>query len=383
MNLEIDTVLSSLLANPDRKFMFVEQAFFQRWVEAASPEKFQLMQQVVAAGQMEFVNGGYCMHDESSPTYVDMIDQTTLGHRLIKQQFNVVPSVTWQIDPFGHSSTQASLLSSQLAGFESIFFGRIDYQDRNKRNNNTDLELIWRGSASTGESSQTFAGAMNGYGPPPGLCYDQNGCGSTIPWQDDPSLEEYNVPAYVAYVVQVAQQFAQLYKKEADGTVNIMWTMGSDFQCDTPRVALAHVRERSRFACTHSLSLRQSTHSRFASARAPAEPAHVLPLRQRKRFRFATTALLLRLQTHSSCVLLHAPLALLNRVSVPFFVHLTQVRQCRALVQKFRPDDCLHEREHEHARRQPLLLAPERLHRVQAFVEHFVVCEDGRLLPLL
>lgn len=339
MNLEIDTVLSSLLANPDRKFMFVEQAFFQRWVEAASPEKFQLMQQVVAAGQMEFVNGGYCMHDESSPTYVDMIDQTTLGHRLIKQQFNVVPSVTWQIDPFGHSSTQASLLSSQLAGFESIFFGRIDYQDRNKRNNNTDLELIWRGSASTGESSQTFAGAMNGYGPPPGLCYDQNGCGSTIPWQDDPSLEEYNVPAYVAYVVQVAQQFAQLYKKEADGTVNIMWTMGSDFQCDTPRVALTHVRERSRFSrtCASALVSPARTRSRFARARTRASPAHALPLLSRRTCsRFASvsaSALPPQLscfasrRTQAVCFRMRLLLCL-TKCLFPF----RQVRQCRALV---------------------------------------------------
>ena len=97
VNLEIDTVLMSLAQNIDRKFMFVEQAFFQRWWEAASSEERELMQQVVAAGQMEFVNGGWCMHDESSPSYVDMVDQTTLGHRLIKQQFGVVPKVTWQM----------------------------------------------------------------------------------------------------------------------------------------------------------------------------------------------------------------------------------------------------------------------------------------------
>jgi len=33
----------------------------------------------------------------------------------------------WQIDPFGHSSTQASLLS-WASGFDALFFGRIDYQ---------------------------------------------------------------------------------------------------------------------------------------------------------------------------------------------------------------------------------------------------------------
>ena len=40
-----------------------------------------------------------CM--QANPTYIDMVDQTTLGHRWIKQEFGVTPKVTWQIDPFG------------------------------------------------------------------------------------------------------------------------------------------------------------------------------------------------------------------------------------------------------------------------------------------
>ena len=43
---------------------------------------------------------------QASPSFVDMIDQTTLGHRWIKDQFNVTPRTTWQIDPFGHSGFQ-------------------------------------------------------------------------------------------------------------------------------------------------------------------------------------------------------------------------------------------------------------------------------------
>ena len=37
-----------------------------------------------------------------------------------------MPTVGWQIDPFGHSATQASL--SALYGFDAQFFGRADYQ---------------------------------------------------------------------------------------------------------------------------------------------------------------------------------------------------------------------------------------------------------------
>jgi hypothetical protein len=39
-------------------------------------------------------------------------------------------------------------------GFDSLFFGRIDYQDRDKRKKEKSLEVIWQGSKSLGSSSQ-------------------------------------------------------------------------------------------------------------------------------------------------------------------------------------------------------------------------------------
>ena len=45
------------------------------------------------------------MHDEATTHYVSMIDQTTHGHRFLKDKFNYIPRIGWQIDPFGHSST--------------------------------------------------------------------------------------------------------------------------------------------------------------------------------------------------------------------------------------------------------------------------------------
>jgi hypothetical protein len=48
-------------------------------------------------------------------------------HRFLNKTFGVTPRVAWQIDPFGHSSTQAALMSA-AAGYEALFFGRADYQ---------------------------------------------------------------------------------------------------------------------------------------------------------------------------------------------------------------------------------------------------------------
>jgi hypothetical protein len=61
------------------------------------------------------------MHDEAVVHYIDMIDQTTLGHRMIKKQFNKTPRAGWQIDPFGHSAVQAYLLGAEVTTINIIF----------------------------------------------------------------------------------------------------------------------------------------------------------------------------------------------------------------------------------------------------------------------
>lgn len=56
-----------------------------------------------------------------------MIDQTTVGHQFLNDSFGFTPIIGWQIDPFGHSSTQASLMCASL-GFNALYFARTDYQ---------------------------------------------------------------------------------------------------------------------------------------------------------------------------------------------------------------------------------------------------------------
>ena len=52
------------------------------------------------------------------------------------------PKIGWQIDPFGHSRAQAEIFA--LAGFDGLFFGRADYQDKKKRQNEQRMEMIWQ-----------------------------------------------------------------------------------------------------------------------------------------------------------------------------------------------------------------------------------------------
>jgi hypothetical protein len=97
---------AELQRDPRRKFTYVETEFFRRWWDAR-PQFQPLVRQLVASGQLHFANGGGCMHDEANPTFVDMLDQTTSGHRWLVETLGVKPTAAWQLDPFGHSGFQA------------------------------------------------------------------------------------------------------------------------------------------------------------------------------------------------------------------------------------------------------------------------------------
>ncbi|KOM28079.1 hypothetical protein LR48_Vigan499s002300 [Vigna angularis] len=219
----LDSVVMSLQRDQNRKFVFAEMAFFHRWWVEQTPETQAQVTKLVDAGQLEFVNGGWCMHDEATTHYVDMIDQTTLGHRFIKNQFNKVPRSGWQIDPFGHSAVQAYLLGAEL-GFDSVHFARIDYQDREKRKVDKTLEAVWRGSKTFGSSAQIFSNTFPvHYGPPKNFHFEVND--DFVPIQDDPLLSDYNVEQRVQDFIAAAITQANVTR-----TNHIMWTMGDDFQ---------------------------------------------------------------------------------------------------------------------------------------------------------
>ncbi|OMO99297.1 hypothetical protein COLO4_13373 [Corchorus olitorius] len=219
----LDSVISALLEDKNRRFIYVEMAFFQRWWRQQSNAKKIKVKELVDSGQLEFINGAMSMHDEATPHYIDLIDQTTLGHKFIKDEFGQIPRVGWQIDPFGHSAVQAYLLGAEL-GFDSLFFARIDYQDRAKRLKDKTLEVVWQGSKSLGSSSQIFTGIFpRHYDPPDGFTFEINDVSPPI--QDDVLLFDYNVQERVNAFVAAALAQANVTR-----TNHIMWCMGTDFR---------------------------------------------------------------------------------------------------------------------------------------------------------
>jgi alpha-mannosidase len=221
----LDSVVDALLENPDRRFIYAEMAFFMRWWHDQSQDKRKIVSKLVKEKRLCFVNGGYVQHDEATSTYQAMIDQTTLGHRFLVDTFGIVPKIGWQIDPFGHSSTQAGL--SESLGFDALFFGRADYQDMQNRKDNKSLEMIWRGSGFG--QSQGAGGVFTGnfysgnYGPLPGFNFEWFE-GQDPPIIDNPASPEYNVEERVDLFVKGCLEIAN-----ATQGSDIMLTMGSDF----------------------------------------------------------------------------------------------------------------------------------------------------------
>jgi len=67
------------------RFIFVEIAFFQRWWNTQNETVRSVVKNLVAHGQLEFINGGWCMNDEAVTHYADIIDQMSLGSKYSTQ----------------------------------------------------------------------------------------------------------------------------------------------------------------------------------------------------------------------------------------------------------------------------------------------------------
>lgn len=192
----LDSVIQSLLNDPEKRFIYVESAFFFKWFDKQTKKLQEQVKELVNQGRLEFIGGAWSMNDEATTHYNSIVDQFTWGLRRLNDTFGECgrPKVGWQIDPFGHSREQASLFAQM--GYDGLFFGRLDYQDKEARMISKTAEMIWHGSENLGEKSDLFTGVLfNNYGPPPGFCWDIL-CDDE-PINDDKWSPDYNVPQRV------------------------------------------------------------------------------------------------------------------------------------------------------------------------------------------
>jgi lysosomal alpha-mannosidase len=226
----LDTTIQELIRDPRRRFIYVEMAFFSRWWNEQEDNLRHVVKQLVNEGRLQFILGGWSMNDEATTHYTAIVDQHTRGMRFLKENFGECgrPLASWQIDPFGHSREQASLFAQM--GFDSLFFFRLDSQEKDLRLNRKTMELLWRGSDDLKEKSDLFTSVMyDTYCPPAGFCFDQ-GC-SDDPIMDDPTLFDMNVQQRVDDFLKYVKEQSKYYTSN-----HILVPMGCDFQFENAQV---------------------------------------------------------------------------------------------------------------------------------------------------
>ncbi|XP_036321214.1 lysosomal alpha-mannosidase isoform X2 [Rhagoletis pomonella] len=219
----LDSVVQELLKDPEKRFIYVESAFFFKWWREQDAELQEQVKKLVNEGRLEFIGGAWSMNDEATAHYQSIVDQFTWGLRRLNDTFGECgrPRIGWQIDPFGHSREMASMFAQM--GFDGLFFGRLDYQDKMERLTTKTAEMIWRASANLDESSHLFTGALyNQYQPPPGFCFD-------ILCADEPIIDakhspDNNVNRRVDEFIEISRNMSKGYR-----TNHIQVTMGEDF----------------------------------------------------------------------------------------------------------------------------------------------------------
>ncbi|CAH0601926.1 unnamed protein product [Chrysodeixis includens] len=140
------TVPSTLSHPNGGGFTFSETAYFWRWWKEQRPTTRATFRALVQEGRVEFAGGGWVHNDEATPDYLHIIDQYTWGLRKLNDTLGPCgkPKAAWQIDTYGHTREQVSLLAQM--GFDGLFIGRVDHKERESMIEEDRMEFMWRGS---------------------------------------------------------------------------------------------------------------------------------------------------------------------------------------------------------------------------------------------
>lgn len=221
----MDTVVPALVMDSSKRFVYVEMSFFTKWWDEQDAAMRRVVRHLVNEGQLEFINGGWCMNDEAAVTYHSTIEQMTLGLKFLNETFGQCghPKVGWQIDPFGHTNEQASLFAQ--FGFDGMFFTRIGFHDKALRAANKSLDIIWHGDRILqGQSGSIFTNIFrDGYDAPNGYCFDAL-CQDDVIVDNEKSYE-YNVDSKGRSMIEFIRGYAK-----AKLTNHLLIPFGGDFQ---------------------------------------------------------------------------------------------------------------------------------------------------------
>lgn len=141
-----DTMIEALNGDTRRKFVWEEVSFLSRWWLDASVEQKATVMRLISSKQLEFIGGGWVMHDEAVNNVFTIVNQMTLGLQYLNETLGVRPRYEWHIDPFGHSLMMPELYNALQ--YSAIVINRIPNQTKQKMKKSKSLEFYWKSSIS-------------------------------------------------------------------------------------------------------------------------------------------------------------------------------------------------------------------------------------------
>ncbi|KAM3172097.1 hypothetical protein ACTXT7_015254 [Hymenolepis weldensis] len=287
----LDSTVDFLGKNPSSRFIYAEISFLDMWWQTLTPSVRTLFTKLVREGQWEIATGGWVMNDEALTHYGATVSQLIEGQHWMLDNLGVLPNVSWAIDVFGHSTTEAYILAK--AGIKDILIHRVHYEVKKVLAEKKQLEFIWKQPWDTTGESAVFTHMLPFFsydvphtcGPDPSICcqFDFMRISLTCPWHIPPQLiKPDNVAERAKVLVDQYRKKAKLYNNNGV----LLVTLGDDFrflsaeewnlQVSNYEQLIKHINNEK----SHSMHIRFGTLSEYFQLVGSRKPKNEFPTLQ-------------------------------------------------------------------------------------------------------
>ncbi|XP_034047853.1 alpha-mannosidase 2 [Thalassophryne amazonica] len=233
----LDNMLIKLSEDSRRKMIWAEISYFSKWWDDIDDQKRATVKQLLRAGQLELVTGGWVMADEANSHYFALLDQLMEGHQWMQRHLGLKPSNGWAVDPFGHSPSMTYLLKG--AGLNAMVIHRVHYAVKKHFAQQQTLEFLWRQNWDSSSHSDITCHMLPFYsydvphtcGPNPAVCcqFDFHrlpGGRVFCPWRVSPQpITEQNIKERASLLLDQYRQKSRLFRSSV-----LLVPLGDDFR---------------------------------------------------------------------------------------------------------------------------------------------------------
>ncbi|PRP78438.1 hypothetical protein PROFUN_13701 [Planoprotostelium fungivorum] len=243
-----------LSLDPSKTFHWAEISFLKQWWTEQNEDQRKKFTRLVANGQIEFVGGGYVMHDEATASVDAIINQMSDGHEWLRDHFDVTPRIAWQIDAFGHSSLTPVLFSQM--GYDYLVLNRIHHYLKDAYREEKQLQFIWEASPSLKERHSMFSHILYDH-------YSTKAGNYSFDWEKgDDIINDENIAHRSEQLINLTKTQGESYR-----TKQIMMPWGDDFSFVNAKIQYDNMDRLMKYIndnnSTLGVTMRYSTLSKY------------------------------------------------------------------------------------------------------------------------